>query len=468
MQEIVRLAPDVPVVVLTGWADAGAALDAVRAGAQDFLPKNPLDAIVLARTLRYAIERKRAQTGDHFLAEAGRLLAATLDYETTLENVARLAVQSIADCCVVDIADADDSMRRLQVAHRDPSKRAVAEKLKRYEVDPHRPHLLHDVIRTREPVLMPEVRDEDLAELAQDAEHLKILQELAIRSYMGVPLVANDRLVGTLLFASSRRSFDADDLSLAEKLGRLAALEVDNANHYRLAQQAIRARDKVLGVVAHDLRNPLSTIAMSAELLLEPDWDVDQRNRQLEVIRRSAARMDRLIEDLLDVARIEGDRLSLNRTHQNPKLLVREAVELNQALATKRRLTLRSEIPDDCGPIHADHDRVIQVLSNLLGNALKFTPKGGEIVVSLRPSGDVVGFAVSDTGPGIPAELLPELFKPFWQARRGGTDGAGLGLAIARGIVEAHGGRIWAESEVGKGTTLSFTIPSAADRRGAG
>jgi signal transduction histidine kinase/DNA-binding NarL/FixJ family response regulator len=464
-RDLIAAAPGVPVLVLTGLDDAELALEAMRIGAQDYLPKHPLDPGLLARAIRYAIERERVQAADHFLAEAGRLLASSLDYERTLASVAELAVRSLADFCVVDIVEEDGTVRRLQVAHRHPGREELAKELLRFPLDRARSHLSALALRTHKLQRVAEVKPGDLEEMAQSEDHLRILQQLAPRSYLAVPLIAHERLMGVLLFVSSSRSYDLADAALAERLAWLAAMEVANARLYRSATEALRSRDRVLGVVAHDLRNPLSTIAMSAELLMEPGLTPEQQVRQLHVVRRSAERMDRLIQDLLDVARIESDRLYLHLEHRSPATLAREAVELNGALATARGLSMETDIAPDAGPVKVDRDRILQVLSNLIGNAIKFTPADGRIRVSLRPDEESVRFGVSDTGPGIEPEHLTQLFQPFWQARRGGSDGAGLGLAIAKGIVEAHGGRIWAESTPGRGTTFSFTLPLAQDRR---
>jgi signal transduction histidine kinase len=176
--------------------------------------------------------------------------------------------------------------------------------------------------------------------------------------------------------------------------------------------------------------------------------------------------MNRLIQDLLDVARIEAGRMYLERDYLQPANLVREAVELNAVLAAAKALTLRPEGGDATSPVLADRDRVLQVLANLIGNAIKFTPSGGEITVRAEPVNGEICFSVADSGPGIREDDLTRLFRPFWQGRRGGREGAGLGLTIAKGIVEAHGGRIWATSEPGAGATLCFTLPAAEERRG--
>ncbi len=473
-------APHLPIIVLTGTDSEEQAVAAMKAGAEDYLVKGRVDGALLARSIRYAKERKRLQNSherlrerlevEHqrlrFLADAGMVLAASLDYEETLESVASLAVQSLADFCVIDIVEADGEIRRLRVAHADPDRAEIAERLRNAKLDRNRRHLSSSALGSNRPE-MQNVTPELLRELSQGEEHHSILNALEARSYIAVPLNARDRLLGAAVLISSRKHYTDDDLRLAGELARRAALSVDDARLFRHANEVIRARDEVLRIVSHDLRNPLSTITMSVDLLLDPKvgFTEEQKARQLHVVLRSAERMDRLIGDLLDVARLEAGRMSLNLAHEDPRRLIGEAVELHTAMATARSITLVNEGGAPLPPVRADRDRILQVLANVIGNAIKFTPDGGTIRMDLSDHGESIAFRVCDTGSGIEADQLSQLFRPFWQGRRGGRDGAGLGLAISRGIVEAHGGRIWADSEVGAGTCVSFTIPLARERR---
>jgi len=467
LDALARGFPSLPIVVLTGQRDADVGVEALRSGAQDYLEKEGLEPRLLARTLRYAVERKRIQTGDLFLAEASRTLAGSLDVETTIGRVAHLATRGLSDYCVVDLGGGP-TMHRQHVARSVSAIPALAEALSRLEFDHDRPHLAWAAMRSREPVLVQEVTRAHLESLAQSDHHMEVLQSLRMRSYIAVPMIARDRLAGVLVMISCVRRQDERDLDLATRLGWIAGFALDNARSYQQAQEAVRTRDRVLGVVAHDLRNPLSTIAMSAELLGDEMLNASQKASQVQIIRRSAERMDRLIQDLLDVARIENQRLHLRLEHEDPKALVREVAELNTAIAAARSLSVRARYSPRLPPILVDHDRMMQVLSNLVGNAIKFTGPGGEVEIAVDPCEAGVRFSVRDTGSGIDPGDLSHLFEPFWQGRRGGSDGAGLGLAIARGIVEAHGGTIWAESEPGRGTTVSFTVPVAQERRAEG
>jgi PAS domain S-box-containing protein len=226
------------------------------------------------------------------------------------------------------------------------------------------------------------------------------------------------------------------------------------------AETALRTRDEVLAVVSHDLRNPLSVIDMCAASLsdkLPPD---DEGARSLvRTIESSTQWMNRLIEDLLDVARLEAGRLNLERHPHDLVRVISEATVMLEPLIAEKSLTLHEDLPEHLPRASVDARRVVQVLENLVSNAVKHTPPGGEIRIRAESANGEIHIIVRDSGSGIPAENLPHLFDRFWQARGARRGGAGLGLAIAKGIVEAHGGRIWVESELGTGSTFGFSLP---------
>lgn len=228
------------------------------------------------------------------------------------------------------------------------------------------------------------------------------------------------------------------------------------------AEAAVRARDSILGIVSHDLRGPLHAISLGALLLREPSLTQDQKVRQLESIQRSAEQMTRLVLDLLDVAKIEAGHLSIHPSAVDTAAVIRDAVELNTGIAVEKGVALETDLPADPLPaVHADRERILQVFYNLLGNAVKFTPRDGRILVSAESAAGEMQFSVTDTGAGIPQEDQARLFDPYWQASRPNRLSAGLGLFITKGVVEAHGGRIWVESKPDQGTTFFFTLPIA-------
>jgi signal transduction histidine kinase len=254
---------------------------------------------------------------------------------------------------------------------------------------------------------------------------------------------------------------------------RLAAIEVRRvaaedrraaAEERRVtAELATRWRDDLLAIVSHELRDPLGVIRMNASLLLRSlgQEAPEQSRRRVNAVQRSAERMTHLVEDLVATASIEAGSLSIERIPTAIAGLVASAIETLQPLGASKALRIESALAPDLPRVFADADRILQVLGNLLRNAIKFTPEGGAITVKGEPVGDTVRLAVSDTGPGISAEEVGRLFDRFWQARRTAAQGAGLGLFIVKGIVEAHGGRVWVETKVGMGSTFFFTLPRA-------
>ncbi len=399
-----------------------------------------------------------------FLSEAGQLLAASLDYERTLASVARLSVESLADYCIISVLQ-DGALHRIKAAAADPRRAALAERLRAYPRGHRRPPFAKEALRTKAPQLVPSLSPAYLDSIAEDAEEARLLREIAPQSYIAAPMIARERAIGVIVFIAAERGrrYQAAELRVAVELASRAALAVDNASLYREAQLQLRAREQILGIVAHDLRSPLNTVGLSVQVIsrgLERAAPREALQRPLEAIGRSVTRMDRLIEDLLDLSRIDSGRLSIEARPAEAAALVREALDAARPLAVQAELV--AEEPTPLPQVLADRGRVLQVFSNLIGNAIKFTPPGGTITVGARQEGAAVRFSVSDTGVGIPPAQLSHVFDRFWQGADGDRRGAGLGLAIVRGIVEAHGGRIEARSEPGEGSEFAFTLPAVA------
>lgn len=423
-------------------------------------------ARALAREQAARAEAEHSQKRAALLAEASRVLSASFDYQTTLAALVRLAVPALADYCALDIVEAEDRFERIGEAHVDPAKsqllREVATFPKNALTDR---HPLIRVMNTGAPVLEADITSAFIRASFAEPGQRKVVEALGPRSLICVPLVTSGRPIGalTLVTSGSGRRFEVADLSLAADLARRAAVVVEHARLFHEAQQATRARDDVLAVVAHDLRNPLNTVTMAVSLMLEttPPERVQER-RQAEIVRRAADRMNRMIQDLLDVKRMESGRLTIDPRPEHPGVLINDTVDMLRPLAAGSTIRMETNVEDNLPLVVADAARVQQVLSNLVGNAVKFTPRAGTITVCAERIDGEVRFSVIDTGPGIPAEQLPHIFGRFWQAKTSDRRGIGLGLAIAKGIVEAHNGRIWVESSVGLGSTFYFTLPTAS------
>jgi PAS domain S-box-containing protein len=413
---------------------------------------------------RAVVERKRTEDEQRFLAEAGALLATSLDYEQTLTTLGHLMVRDFADWCIVDVVEDDHRPRRLKVVSAAPDSAHLGAGLEQLRIDSRLPHLARPVLESRRPYLMERVTPETIESLAQSDEHLRLLRAIDPRSIMGLPLAIRGQLIGVLVLISATpdRIYGPDDLRVANALAERAAFAIENGRLYQTALHATQLRDEVLGVVAHDLRNPAATIIMQASAMKRRGGEPERRNQKpIDSILRTARRMNRLIDDLLDVSLIEAGQLHVDYAHLPTRQLILDAVEPQRALASSGAIDLKLQLADDLPDVRGDQHRLTQVLENLIGNAIKFTPVEGRITIGAASRDTEVLFWVADTGSGIAPDGLPHVFDRFWQAVKGAHHGVGLGLPVARGIVEAHGGRIWAESILGRGTIFFFTVPAA-------
>ncbi len=420
--------------------------------------------LVFTVLLRDVSEQRRATAEQRFLVEFGRVLASSLDLDTTLSSVADLAVGFLADYCVLDIFDPLEGVRRIRSVARKGCDPEPARVLQTMELDRSQPHIMSRCLIEGEPELVRDVSEALLEEVAQSPDHLAALKALRAVSWIAVPLRARNRDLGALLMVASegRRPYDDKDLELATEIGARAGLAMDSAGLYWEARRAIQARDDILGIVSHDLGNPLQAVFIGLEALERVAERSEKEEYYLSAMRRSAELMQRLIHELLEVRRMEEGRLTLDLADHHLGALVREALEVIDPLARVKSVGLVDHTTEaDLPTLRVDGDRILQVLSNLIGNAVKHTPSGGRVEVFASETAEGVLVSVRDTGPGIAAEHLSQVFERFWRAERSGGKGIGLGLAIAKGIVLSHGGRIWVESTEGEGSCFSFLLPVA-------
>ncbi|MHB8621415.1 MAG: sensor histidine kinase [Chloroflexota bacterium] len=452
--------------------------------------------------------RAKAEEGRRhlaLLAQIGNELFSSLDYEATLNRVAALAVRSLGDVCIVDLraavasdaapADGDRveaglAIRRVAVAHADPAGAQLASRLLKHPPNPEARLGVPAVIRTGRSEITNESLDERWAAIARSEEHLAILRELAPVSSMIVPLMLGGQAIGAMVLLSCRaeRRYSVADLPLAEEVARRAALAIDNARLYaseraarEVAEQAVRDRDRFLTIASHELRTPITGIKGLTQLLSR--WRqrgnlTDQRlDTSLNGLDEAADRLNRLVTDLLDVSRLRTNRMAPRKRPMDLARLIQDAAAQAELQAPPGQYRLVVEGAESPAVISADPDRLRQVLDNLLANALKYSPAGGQVWISLersafggRNEGELV--RVKDQGMGIAPPFLEGIFQPFGRApnaHESGLPGLGLGLSICREIVELHGGRIWAESEgEGRGTVLAFHLPATAPDEAAG
>ena len=400
-----------------------------------------------------------------FLADCSRRLSSSLDYDAVLEALPQLCVDGIADWAILYMVREDGTIERMEVAHRDPSKRDTMRALRDMPFRPGEGHPVQRVIDEREPLLVQRVGSEQLASFSTDETYLDFVRQLGITSYMIVPMIARDRVVGAIALVASdpAREFGDDDLALARDLALRAALALDNARLYRMAQEANRAKTDILAVISHDLRTPLSSIIGYADLLIMgvPETLAESSAGQVERIRTSANHLLYLIDELLAYARLDAGRDVANARDADACEILDEVASVIEPLVTERGLALEVRRPDAPLACRTDPDKLRQILVNLAWNAVKFTPSG-TIGIGVESAGPMLRFHVRDTGIGIAPEHVERVFEPFWQVqqtRRGPEEGTGLGLSVVQRLSVLLGGRVSVVSEPGAGSTFTVTVP---------
>ena len=445
-----------------------------RRGEWSLLQCYPLPSGGIAVQWRNITVRKRAEEANHYLSQASDILAQSLDYEKTLNELAHVVVPQLADWCGVDIVEGDGTLRQLAVAHVDPEKIRLARELnEKHPPDPAASTGTYNVLRTGQPEIYPDIPDELLIAGAVDDDHLRILRELGLKSAIAVPLTVHDRTLGvlTLVAAESGRRYTNADLTLAMELAHRAAIAVDNALQHQTAlaarqeaEEANKAKAEFLTTMSHELRTPLNAIAGYVELLkmgLRGPLTAGQEEF-LSRIQRSQRRLLALIQDVLNFAKLEAGRVEVATADVDLDTLIRDIEPLVLPQMEQAGLTFALTA---CSPpvrVRADPERAIQVLLNLLSNAIKFTPRGGFIYLECEAKGDAVSVTVRDTGPGIPADKLETIFTPFVQLQRDPRDGyagTGLGLSISRDLAHAMSGELSVQSEVGRGSAFTLCLP---------
>jgi signal transduction histidine kinase len=460
----------------------GAMTFALQAGPRRYAAGDIEFAQDLARRCALAIDNARlyeeaqrreadAAWAEHratFLAEAAAALASSLDYDDTLRTVARLAVPRIADWCAVDMVDDGGAVKRLAVTHIDPAKVELAQTIvTRYE-EPDSPLGVPHVIRTAAPVMVPRITDAMIVAAARgDAERIALVRALGLSSYMCVPLIVQGRAIGAISFVTGAagRQFTDSDLRFAQDVASRTALAVENSRAYAEARRANHLKDEFLATLSHELRTPLNAILGYSRMLRDGSLAADKQTRAIAVVERNASALAQIVGDILDVSSIIAGKLRLDLKTIDVPALMHDAIAAILPAADAKGVRVAVDIDPQLGQVAADPDRLQQIVWNLVANAVKFTPRDGNVEVSVKRDGETVAIAVTDTGAGIQPEFLPYVFERFRQGDARFTrehGGLGLGLAIARHLVEMHGGTISASSEGGgRGASFQVRMPLA-------
>lgn len=423
-------------------------------------------AVDNARLYREAQETRQRLS---FVAEASKALTTSLDYRTTLATITRLALPILADYCLLDIVEVNGEISRIETAHIDPAKELVLlEMQQRYP--PRANQQIANAMRTRSSELMTSATDQDLEAAAQDQEHLRMIRELDPRSWMIVPMIARGRLLGTISLAASvsGRHYTYADLELAEELASRAALAVDNARLYGEAQDAIREREVLLSVASHELKNPLAALLGYAQLVASRATSgapLSSRDYQgITVIIQQAERLNKMLDALLDLSRLEQGQLVLEYSTFDINELAQHMLSEAQPMTDQHTFTI--ECPDHPLIVWGDELRLEQVVRNLISNAVKYSPFGGQIDIRVEQQDQSICLSVQDLGIGIPVEALPRLFQRFYRAPNVGAysiRGIGVGLYVIKEIVTLHGGTVEVRSTEAMGSTFTINLPVRAE-----
>lgn len=417
----------------------------------------------VAASIRDITLRKRAEIEYKFLAESSKVLAESLNYLDSLKKISNLVVPFIADCCVVLVLERNKIVAKA-TTHCELSKETILKQVGSFFDQKQESPLSAYEILGQNPIIIEDVSETILRMVAVNEEHFILIKGLEAKSFISVPLRARGKIIGILALSmcESNRHFTKDDLKFAEATAIRFAMALDNARLYGDAQNAVKAREDILAIVSHDLKNPLGTIRSGNQLLgklISKYVEHEQLEKIITSVDKSSRYMEMLISDLLDFSKIEAGTLRLRSVDHPINKILEDLSESFQYLANEKFILLQFEIPTVSLKLKCDPERIKQILVNIVGNAIKFTPEHGKVVVNLKEEDNAFLFSVNDTGPGVPKDVISHLFEKYWQARKTAHMGTGLGLFITKALVEAHGGKIWVESEEGKGAAFYFSIP---------
>lgn len=397
-----------------------------------------------------------------------RISSATtsLDYAATLEHVVAAALPTFADFCTVYALGRDQSLGQVAARHADARGNDLLAAIQAHAaLDPELSYGYPEVVRTGKTQLIERVDERFLAGAARNPEHLRLMQQLGATSLLIAPLQVGATTFGAIAFGmtTAGRAFTKEDVPLAQELARRAGMVIEHARLYRDAQQASRAKDEFLAILGHELRNPLSPLITGLQIIRMKAPGFLQK--EVDTLERQTKHMTRLVDDLLDVSRIASGKINLAEERVQLGELLKQALETLDPVIQRAQHEVHVHVGEQA--VKGDRVRLLQIFSNLIANAAKYTPARGIITLRSDTDGDFVEISVQDNGTGIDAQLLPQVFDLFVQARQNlarSAGGLGLGLAIVKSLAEAHGGSVRAHSAgLGQGSTFTVRLPRASD-----
>jgi hypothetical protein len=424
-----------------------------------------------ARSLRNEqtarLEAQASEKRFEFLSEMSQILANSLDYQTTWAQVLRLIVPELADYCLMQRLKTEQEFCHVAALHRDPQKQSIVDSLCHYysHIATHPNSLTTQVVRSKQPLLIPECSEMWAEQLTQDAEGVDFYQRLQSRSMILLPLIAKGKLLGTLLLvrSDSEQFYTESDMSFALEVANRAAITLENAQLYEKAQESIRLKDEFLATVSHELKTPLHAIWGWAQMLQRRPSQDPVMQQGIDTIERKAKEFIATVYDLLDMSRVVRGKLQLVTNRVDIAQVLQSVILSHRRATIAKSITLDFHTDEPQKWINCDAERMRQVFWHILSNAIKFTPEQGQIAVSLRTENQTCVVEISDTGQGISPDFLPHIFESFRQEDGSTTravGGLGLGLSIVRYLVELHGGTIKIESAgEAQGTLVTIVLP---------
>jgi signal transduction histidine kinase len=407
---------------------------------------------------RFTEERKA------FLEKVSSKLVVSLDHEITLQQIAQLIVPYLADYCRIAIIDKDFHIKEIMVNHKDPTKVSLAEALyDSYKDLPNATHGIPSLLKKGKSELITKIDDSKLKKFSSNKKVIAIVKQLGLKSYIGVPLTARGNVIGAMTLSSVQpnRFYTKSDVAYIEEIARRVALTLDNIRLFKEAQDAIALRDDFISVASHELKTPVTSVKIYTQVLKKQSEKIHDAVsvRSLERMDRQLDKLTELIYNLLDIAKIQKGRLEYSMKTFAFDAMIKESVEMLQNLSPTHEIILKGKTTKK---IHGDEDRLGQVISNLIANAIKYSPNANKVYITLSSSTKEIKVTVQDLGIGVQKEFLEKIFDRFYRvdANKGKTfPGLGLGLYISKEIIERHGGKLWAESESGNGAKFHFTLP---------